>query len=124
MSQRGIVGEKLLGSREVVVEEIVVGETLRVDLTDLSVDDIAQLVEIGLDSRGDEYAIALAGHPCLLEIVERDILTGRRCEIVFILRCICESVDLVENDDLRLVGTIEITERLVDGGDLRLESRV
>lgn len=40
-----------VGCGEVVVEEVVVGEPLGMNLTDLGVDDFAQLIEIGLRER-------------------------------------------------------------------------
>ena len=114
----------LVGCWEIVVEEVVVWEPLGMDLTDLGVDDLSQLVEIGLLASGDENALPLLRHPCFLKIVERDILTRCGCEIVLILRGIGESVDFIEDDDRGLVGAVELLESLVDNLDLLLEGGV
>lgn len=114
----------LVGCREIVVEEIIVREPLGMNLTNLGVDDLTQLIEIGLLARRDENTLSLPRHPRFLKIVKGEILSRCGREIVIILRGIGESVDLIENYDRGLVGAVELFESLVDNLDLLFEGGV
>ena len=82
----------------------------------------AQAFDIRLLAGGDEEAVvAHAGHPRLLQLVERDILAGGRRQVVFFLFHPRVGINLVEHHHLRFVGTAEVFQRGVDHLYLLLE---
>ena len=103
-------------------EEIVVGVFLNMQLAHTLIQQLAQLLNICATGGTDEQAVASqTSHPGAHEIRQGDVLAGGRSEVVGIRRNEGLGINLVEEDQRRLVGTAEVAERLLHHLDLFLE---
>ena len=92
------------------------------ELAHLLIKHLAQLIDILLFACRDKEAVVLhLCHPCALKIVERYILTSGRSEIVRFLLHPCISVNLVEDNHRRFVGTSEVGKCFLHNGYLLLK---
>ena len=69
---------------------------------DAFVHERAKSVYVLLVPRGDKDTIfAETSHPCVLQILEGEVLSLHRCQVVLLFRDISEIVDFVEDHNLR-----------------------
>ena len=94
------------------------------DLTGAVVEELLQLFDTLARASGDEAAALLTElrHPRLLQLFAADIATGALAEVVGIALLEGEGVDLIEDEDRRLVDAcIDLTQRRGDDLDMLLE---
>ena len=105
-------------------KEVIIRETFGVDLAGLLVKEFLEGVDIYAVFCGDEDAVVVhLRHPGLLELFKGYILAGLGRQVIFIFRSITEGIYLIENQNPRfLVGSADISQRLVDYRYLLLES--
>ena len=104
------------------IEKVIVWVFLYMQFADASVEDLTQLVDIFLLLGGDEDAVvAHLCHPRLTQFVKGNILFGSRGEVVRILIRPMVVLNLVEDENRRLVSALKILQRLVEEMNLFLE---
>ena len=94
------------------------------DLTGTVVEELLQLFDPLARASGDEAAALLTElrHPRLLQLFAADIATGALAEVVGITLLEGEGVDLIEDEDRRLIdASVDLTQRRGDDLDMLLE---
>ena len=97
------------------------------DLTGAVVEELLQFFDPLACASGDEATTLLTElrHPRLLQLFAADIATGALAEVVSITLLEGEGVDLIEDEDRRLiVASVDLTQRRGDDLDMLLEVRV
>ena len=97
------------------------------DLTGAVVEELLQLFDPLTCAGGDEAAALLTElrHPRLLQLFAADIATGALAEVVGITLLEGEGVDLIEDEDRRLIdASVDLSQRRGDDLDMLLEVRV
>ena len=106
----------------VLEQEVVVGVFLHVELSDAVVERALELVDGYVLACADKEAVAVhRGHPHASQLVEREVLARGGREVVVVLGSEGVGINLVEEHHLRLVGTAQVGQRLVNDVDLLLE---